>query len=159
MSKETLGVRIPTAKDVYTPLIVDIIKIDLPFLIGLNYLEKNELLLKYLDDKLEQRPFNQSYPVEYKQGHLFLECDLTNVFFTLAELQRMHLRFLHPTTDKLFQLLKRVRSTDAYKGTKKTLKAIAKSCEQCQELSVVPFRFRASIPSDQLHFKPRGCHI
>lgn len=95
-------------------------------LLGVYDLKRNGLLLIYLEDRLEHQPFARSYPVAYIQGHLFFEWNHTNVLLKSEELQRQNLPFLHPTTDKIFQNLKRGKPSDKSIEAKQTLEAIGK---------------------------------
>lgn len=46
-------------------------------------------------------------PVTYKNGHTFITWNPNEVYFMRHELQSLNLHFLHPSTEKLFNLPKR----------------------------------------------------
>lgn len=53
--------------------------------------------------------------------------ELSRHLFKQSELRRLHLHFLHPTTDKLIQLLQGVYPQDTDESMKKLLREIAES--------------------------------
>lgn len=75
-----------------------------------------------------------------------------SIRFTKPELDKLHLHFFHPSTGKLFNLLKRVNPKDTNDSVKQVLDDIAKACSTCSEYHSSPFHFRAAIPPDELIF-------
>lgn len=152
-SKGTFEFRIALNKHSYIPIYADIMETDVPLFIGLQDLKQNGLLLIYLEDVLIHCPKKKTRcPVSYKNGHVFIEWYYTKVYFTRAELMRLHLLLLHPSTDKLFQLLKRAQPEKVDESIHRMLHQISMACEQCREFTQRPFRFRASIPPNQIVF-------
>lgn len=151
-SDGTVKVRIPFRGDGYLSFNVDVVKACTPLTIGINDLKAKKLLPKYLGDHIEHIHSQTSYPVRCKHGHSFLKWNYTNIFFTHYEVQRLHPHFLHPTSDELFQFLKRARPSRTDENVRKTLRMISRACEQCRELSVKPLWFRVSVSPDQLLF-------
>lgn len=72
------------------------------------------------------------------------------MYFTRVELEILHLHIYHPSSSKLYALLKRRNGPDIVPNIKHVLKEI--SCATCQEYHSGPFRFRASIPPDEILF-------
>ena len=51
-------------------------------------------------------------PLLYKYGHLYLEWLANLVLFTRLELNKLHRRFAHPTSEKFYKFLQRHRPKD-----------------------------------------------
>lgn len=47
--------------------------------------------------------------MRHKFGHIFIDWEIKYVCFTHAELQRLHLHFLHRTAERLLALIRRAR--------------------------------------------------
>lgn len=73
-------------------------------LIRSQQLKKRRLLLKYLADKNEQKPYGYWMLITYKNGYTFLTHSANKIIFTKSELKRLHSRYLNPSTDKFFNL-------------------------------------------------------
>jgi hypothetical protein len=89
-------------------------------------------------------------PVVRKWGHPFFNISRTEAgsFFTEAQLRRLHRRFGHPRTEKLYRLLKSAGHTDVEEAI---LEKIQKFCHHCQLHDPAPKRFKFSI-RDESHF-------
>lgn len=72
--------------------------------------------------------------------------------FTRMELEKLHLHFHHPSSGKLYNLLRREDPENTDPCVQDMLKQITKACANCSELYSSPFRFRTSIPPDELQF-------
>ncbi len=55
---------------------------------------------------------------------------------------------MHPSADKLYQLLKRARPTNLSPGTMALLQDISKMCVACQTYARAPMHCRIRTPSD-----------
>lgn len=75
--------------------------------------------------------------------------------FTRAQLTKMHRQFFHPSSEKLFKLLKRAQPGDATPETLKTLDDINKRCGPCQRIQNGPVRFRVSFGAENVCFNER----
>lgn len=75
-----------------------------------------------------------------------------SLHYTSSELQRLHINFNNPTTDKLFELLKGSDPAMASKSVKYMLQKITKACDSFHPFASHPFRMRASISQDDLLF-------
>lgn len=64
----------------------------------------------------------------------------------------MHLHFHHPSAGKLYNMLKRADPIKTDPSFKNTLEEISKACNNCSEYYFSTFRFRATIPPDELVF-------
>lgn len=72
--------------------------------------------------------------------------------YTRTELERLHLHFLHPSKQKLLNLLKRRTSDRVKADTPKIIQDIMDQCEGCKRFGIRPYRFRVSLPDDEIVF-------
>ncbi|PXF47155.1 hypothetical protein BWQ96_03097 [Gracilariopsis chorda] len=72
--------------------------------------------------------------------------------FTLPELRHLHYHFFHPTTQKLYNLIKRAHPEHLTPTTRKTLEDILRACAICTTFSLKPFRFRVFMPANNIVF-------
>ena len=72
--------------------------------------------------------------------------------YTKPELLKLHRHFRHPSTDKLFALIKRARPNQADSNTRRILEDMSRSCETCQTFSIPSQRFRVSFQPDEVTF-------
>jgi len=88
-------------------------------------------------------------PVVRKWGHPFFNIrkEETMSFFTEQELRRLHRRFGHPRTERLYNMLKNA----GHDVDPSVLKEIKKFCHMCQTHDPAPQRFKFTI-KDNLHF-------
>jgi hypothetical protein len=95
------------------------------------------------------RKDDTTIPVVRKWGHPFFNVRKQEVasFFTETELRRLHRRFGHPRTERLYKML-----TEAGHTVNPTiLEQIQKFCHFCQTYGSAPQRFKFSIKDDK-HF-------
>lgn len=124
-----LNVRISRAYCVLTESEINIVDADVPPLLGLSDLQKCELLLNYVEDRLIDMSLRPMYLAKYRHSYCFIEGGYTNKLLSRQELQRPDPHFLLPITDKLFQLLKRggpERQMRNQSGYRKTLQGHSK---------------------------------
>ena len=62
----------------------------------------------------------------------------------------MHRHFFHPSSRKLYDLLKRSDIGQATDNLKQLVDSVSSACNKCKEFSSRPFRFRASIPDNDV---------
>lgn len=88
-------------------------------------------------------------PVVRKWGHPFfnLSKDEVSLFFNENEMRRLHRRFGHPRTERLYTLLR----TAGHDVDHRALEEIEKFCHHCQSHGKAPQRFKFSI-QDNLSF-------
>lgn len=58
---------------------------------------------------------------------------------------KINYQFMNPSSAKLFALLKKAYPYCMNQHVKRLMESISESCEVCNEHSVPPFRFRATI--------------
>ena len=123
---------IPTPQTFLT-VWVDVIPEDIPFLIGLDILEKYSLQVLSVLNELECVREGWRTPVKRKFGLIYWEwSNEIGIHFTRPQLERLHRHLLHPSTRKLYNLLRRAKPKDLTAETMDTLKEIQKACETCQ---------------------------
>jgi hypothetical protein len=144
----TLEIRIPTPNGGFLPVNVDVISINVPFLIGLDFLDREGLNCLTVENKLTCLKDNWSVPLERKLGHVYWKWDHDTILFTKSELQRLHLHFYHPSVRKLYNLIRRAKPHEATSDTRALLEEITEACKTCQHISKRPYRFRVSMPED-----------
>lgn len=81
--------------------------VDVPFLIGLDFLDLYKLYADTVYNKLCGPYLNIYVPLRRKQGHIYLKrTNSEQILFTKTELIKLHRIFSHPFIYKLMNLLK-----------------------------------------------------
>ena len=142
----TMKIRIPTPDLSFLDLDVDVVKPDVPFLLGLDILDKHHLVADNVENKLRSRTLGWSIPISRRRGHLYIDWRLKEALFTRSELNKLHRHFWHPSSAKLYNLLKRTHPEETNEDTRRTLEEIQKACKTCTIMSPQPHRFRVSFP-------------
>jgi len=128
---------------------VDIVRADVPFLIGLDLLDKYKMYLNNVSNQLCFPQLDITVPVIRKFGHIYLEwAPHERILYTKSELTKLHRAFSHPTNDNLLNLLKLARPAEANSDAAVMLEEIRKSCDTCQRLGTAPMRFKVSLPDE-----------
>ena len=96
---------------------MDIVRPDVPFLLGLDILDKEGLVANNVMNQLQSLKYNWSLPIERKLGHMFVSWESTSAYFTKPQLIRLHKHFYHPSAENLMELLKRSHPSDADEKT------------------------------------------
>lgn len=104
-------VRIPTPGNIFIQMTVDVVEADIPFLLGLNVMTDNEMIMDLYRDTLSHPHGQWHILVSRHGGHLFLSSHVSVILFTRTELPKLHLRFFHPSSSKLYSLIRRARPT------------------------------------------------
>lgn len=148
VSTKSLGaihVRIPIPGHMFIQVHVDVVEPNVPLLIGLDALDKHSLYINNVRNLLLSEKFRWGIPLQHKNGHLYLQWG-AEVLFTIGELKKMHNGFFHPSTEKLFNLIRRAKPEHATTKTQKLLEQVSAECKTCQYHAPRPLRFAASIP-------------
>lgn len=131
---------------------VHVVEGNFPLLIGLEVLRQFGLITDWGRNTLSGPNNEWSIPIRYHSGHAYVHSHIQTVLFTRAELEKLHLHFHHPLTEKLFNLLHRYDPIKADASVKKVLSEISAASETSQEHATGPIRFRASFPPEHLVF-------
>ena len=146
----TINIRIPIKHHRVIKLDVDVVDVNVPFLLGLDFLDKYKMYPNTVENKMVCPDLDINIPLVRKHGHIFIEWEEHHkVLFTKKELVKLHKNFSHPASDKLFNLLKLARPWETDDNTKALLEEIAKNCDTCQRFTSPPVRFKASLPTEE----------
>ena len=147
-------IRIPTPGNSIIVLSVDVEKADVPFLLGLDVMDRFGLYLNTVKNKLVCPRFGWKMDVTRKLGHVYLEWTGNgHILFTRAELTKLHRNFYHPGVKNLMNLIKQARPSEFNEETRKVLQEISDACDTCQRFGPKTLRFRATLPAeDELIF-------
>ncbi len=91
-------------------------------------------------------------PIVRKYGQLYLKWSSKHISYTRPELLKLHRHCRHPSTDRIYALIKRAMPKQAGSTTRRILEDISRSCETSQTFSIPPQRFRVSFPPDEVTF-------
>lgn len=86
-------VRMPTPAYGRLQFHINIVSIDIPMLLGFPDLTSHNLLINYLDKKLDNKIQGWRSPITEKHGHLFWNPAIHTEFFTRPEIERLHFHF------------------------------------------------------------------
>jgi len=131
---------------------VDVVNADIPFLIGLDFSDKHKIVADNVDNILRSKIYGWEMPIRRIHGHLLLTWDIKTILFTGTELEKLHKQFFHPSSGKLYNLLKRAFPNDCPPSIRSRLEQISKDCLTCQQRSNRISRFSVSIPEDGIVF-------
>jgi hypothetical protein len=144
----TIPIRIPTANGAYLPAEVDVVNIDIPFLLGQEFLKKESLYADTVDDTLVCKSSKWQVPLEHKFGHIHYDWSETPILYIKSELIRLHKHFFHPSALKMIDLIRRAKPEEADKTTRKKLEEISRRCITCQHLNHKTHGFRVFMPKE-----------
>lgn len=154
-SRHSLGhmtFRMPSDQNSFISLSIDVVDADIPLLIGLDVLDKANIYVDNVHNRLVHGSGKWFLPLERKRGHLFLPWTTASILFTRKELQKLHEHFFHPSAEKLYNLVKRARPQELSPQTRQTLDDISRACRSCKLFTMKPYRFRVSIPDENIIF-------
>lgn len=132
------------------PFKADVVSIDVPLLFGLDFMDKHKAVPNIVRNQFEAARW--CVPITRKLGHLYVEMNYA-INYTHSELLKLHRQFHHPSTGKLLNVLKRVKTEEVDEGTKIVLDDIVKRCKPCQQNpSSKPQTFKVSIGTGDIRF-------
>lgn len=146
-----ITIRVPISGDHYALLRVDVVALDIPFLLGLDVLDSLALYVNNVEDRLKCDKRMIATPLVRKDSHIYLEWGQA-VHYTTVELGRLHKHFNHPQADRLSALLRRAGGGNVEAGTRAKLEELTAACDVCQRLAQAPGRFRVAMPNDDVVF-------
>lgn len=114
---------------------VDVVQTNVPFLIGLELLEKHELYFNNVKNVLCGTTLSIGIPLKGKRGHVYLKWDKGyEILNTRLGLVKGHKNFSHPASHKLFNLLKLARPLETNSETRRILEEIQSMCDTCERI-------------------------
>ena len=150
------------------PVELDVVQADIPALLEMDIFDKesitpctasNRLIKKIPFEKDGKKIYIEEWSAPLRRsssGHMYAEMHFpTSMFFTQTQLHKIHRHFLHPSAQKLFNLLKRARPEDPTHETLKVLEDLTKRCDPCQRIQNAPLRFRVSFGAENVRFNER----
>ncbi len=114
-SKGQILIQIPLKHGVM-PVIVDVVKLHVPLLLGLDLMDPHGLELHNTKNTLLSAREKSNTPLKRKNGHCYLEFnlsslqqqqDISTTNYTRSQLFRIHKHLNHASTSKIVTLLKR----------------------------------------------------
>lgn len=148
-----------------------VVRADVPILVGLDALRNFGLMLDFKSNcrRSTKPPWN--IPFTYTPVHSFVSpsafCTYKHdasptdpirahgeleVRYTAADLYHFHLHFYHTCSQRQFALLRCADPMRASTSFRENIKRITIACEYFRLFFSTPFRFRSSVPSDELLF-------
>jgi hypothetical protein len=133
----------------FIELCVDVVNVDIPLLLGLDFLDKHHLNPLCVQNQLWCVTEQWSIPIVRKNGHLHLRWNPTSfINFSRSQLDRLHKHFFHPSAGKLWNLLNIAYPSSMCSNTLALLKNISSSCETCIRYSTAPISFQVRMPDE-----------
>lgn len=151
LSLGLVTVRVPISVDHYALLRVDVVAIDIPFLLELDVLDSLGLYVNNVKNLLKCDERKNATPLVRKHEHIYLEWGQA-VHYTTVELGRLHRHFNHPQADRLSALLRRAGGGTTDASTQAELERLTATCDVCQRLAQAPGRFRVAMPHKDVVF-------
>ena len=97
----------------------------------LDFLRREEFYPHVAPQRLISDRHDVAYELQMRDGHLFLSWPTASALYTRAELSKRHRQFFHPTSEKLFGLLRRASLDECTPETRLMLEDITKACKVC----------------------------
>ena len=138
---------------------VDVVEENVPLLIGIETMEKYQIQPVVLDGVLESKTDGCKPPLVRKYDHAYLEWRpiINQMFYTRNQLEHLHRHFIHPSAQKIYELLRKASIEDLPSDTLNTLKEISKNCETCSIYRPRQTTFQIR-DLDKVQFKPSYNH-
>ena len=149
-------IRIPVDGDFFLSVWIQVVDVNIPLLLGLDFLDAFGMNVNASRDVMESEERKWSFPLVRKLGHLYYEWVLDN-YYTAGELRKIHRHFFHPESGRLYAVLRRAHGEGTTPETMGELEKLASECEICQRNAASPNRFRVSLPPEDIVFNRVVC--
>lgn len=146
-----MDVRLPLGGDHFISITAHVVPLDIPLLLGLDVMQELKLVIDLSENTLYSPVNGKEVPLVSKRGHIYLEWP-PSIFYTEAELRKIHRHFYHPSSEKLYALLKKAGGDEVDSDVKRTLEKVQRTCDTCQRHGSKPHRFRVAIPDEYCIF-------
>lgn len=127
-----------------------------PLLIGLDILSDLNALLDIGNNKISSPERGWEALLARRLSYLHVEW-LPAVFFTTAEMRKIHRHFLHAHPEKVFEVLRRADPDGVAGEDLENLQRIRRKCDVCQRMADAPRRFRVALPGTDCVFNRYVC--
>lgn len=111
-------------------------------------MDKLKIILDFGNYTMTSFAENWTLPLTKKYGHAYIEW-ANEILYTEKELRKKHRHFFHPTTDKMYAVLKRADPTTTNYIIYDVLDEVRKTCDVCQMNAAEPYRLRVSMPAEE----------
>jgi hypothetical protein len=121
---------------------VPVVPLDVPLLIGLDVMSRFDTALR--PAKRKAYVGNEYSEVSLRfDGHLIWPChpSAMSTFYSKNQLRRLHRHFLHPSAQKLMNLLSRASPADMNEESMRFIREITETCSTCEDLQRKPLSF------------------
>jgi hypothetical protein len=132
-----------------------VVDTDVPLLIGLDVMRKHGFDVMSTERCLSHRPTDSKLSCASGESHIVTRWEPLTTFYARGQVARMHNHLLHPSTQKLYDLLKREKPEEMTSETRQTIDKVMQSCHTCQELSRKPLSFSNRDDQGQIVFNQR----
>ena len=147
------------------------VEADIPALLGMDLLDREQISAETTVNHLARRtriegtagrniyidqwvtPMTRSTSAHSYVPMEFRRTNCTHM--SVAELEKVHRQFYHPTAEKLFNLLKKAKPEEAAPETRRNLEELTTRCDPCQRIRTAPNRFRVSFGAEHVQFNER----
>lgn len=150
-------------------ILLDMVPVDVPELLGLDVLDAERLCAGNVSNLLVHRQLvsrsndgttykdGWSVLIVRRDGHLYLRmCFPASTFYTTVQLKKLHRRFAHSSSEKLYNLLQGFGLEPLTPETLECLKEIVAGCESCQRIRNAPLRFHVTMGHEHVRFNARA---
>lgn len=153
-SKGRLPVRLPTPDGAFVALDVDVVRTDVPLLVGRDALRRGLLRVEKGEKmgtggaRLVHAGLGWSVALTQGRGdRLFMQWPPSRLRLTRSQLGLLHRRFFHPEADRRFHFIRRAcPSLHVSPIARSTLARVAHACRTRSRCTIPPFCFRVTLP-------------
>jgi len=149
-SNKIMNLSIPTPNGNELNFKCNIVNADVPLLLGLDVLKRENLIVNVRDLKHEH--MDSKLPMKIHKNHLIVPL-VDEIFYSKVQLLKLYRHCRHPGAEKLYRLLKRIDPTNVQGNTLEALKEIQSKCEPCSVISRRQLSFQVgNVKEEELVF-------
>jgi len=148
-----LDIRVPFSEELIIIMVVDVIMRNVPFLLGLETLDRYKMYVINVTDELVCVKEGINLPTIRSDGHAYYRREWSpDILYTFPELVRIHRHFSYASPERLYAVMRRAKTEGAVPETLQRLQDVAAACDVCQRLAKERGRFRAALPEGEVIF-------
>ena len=88
--------------------------------------------------------------------HIYVQMYVPScTFYVTQQLEKLYRQFAHPSSKKLYNLLKRAGLEAVDSDTLRKLEQIVSRCDPCQRIKIAPLRFRVTLDQENTRFNSK----